>query len=310
MSNSECDGDEIEARVKTIQKLLMDEARLKGGFQDRQRITNRYALERFLFRLSKSSHADQFVLKGAVLLVIYVPEANRPSKDADFQLRGVSTPEEIRDILIGICSINCDDGLTLNVEGITVRSAGKDREYPGYTAIIPARLGAMNCPIHLDFGFGEAITPSAVFVEYPTMLSLPRPRLKVYPVSTVIAEKFEALVSLSMSNSRMKDFYDLSRIADCCDLEGAVLQTAVIATFSRRSTALPSSIPAALTPKFYGDASKIKQWKAFMKSSSLKGGTLRQVCEKIEAMMMPVTRAATASQPWCRKWDRGAWSED
>ncbi len=305
----------INIRAKEIHRLLAEEAQMKPGYQDRQRITNRYALERFLFRLGRSPHAEKFVLKGAMLLAIYVPEANRPSKDADFQLRGVSTPEGIQNILREVCAISCDDGLMLSDEGITVKAAGADREYPGYSASVPARLGAINCPIHLDFGFGEAITPPPVIVEYPSMLSLPRPRLKVYPISTIIAEKFEALVSLAMSNTRMKDFYDLSKIADFCDLDGEELKEAIAATFQKRGTAVPASIPIALTPMFYENDVKVKAWNAFLKASSLKASlspkerALSVACRKTEVLVMPVVRAIIEAHPLHRKWRYGEWTE-
>ena len=154
--------DTITARAEQIEKPLEQEARAKGGYYDRQRVANRYALERFLYRVGQSAYMDQFVLKGALLLVIYIPEANRPSRDADFQLRGVSTSDQLRGVLQDICKIEHNDGLRIDYQSIQIDPAGADRNYPGYTARIPVILGSLKCPIHLDFGFGEAITPPEI----------------------------------------------------------------------------------------------------------------------------------------------------
>src|SRR5712692_2653935 len=119
-----------------------------------------------------------------------------------------------------VCNISNDDGLILPPANIEIREAGTDREYLGYIAIIPAGLGGSNCNVHLDICFGDAITPTPPLVEYPSLLNLPKPRIKVYPLETLIAEKFQAIVRLGMSNTRLKDYDDLANIADSCELQG------------------------------------------------------------------------------------------
>jgi hypothetical protein len=202
--------------------------------------------------------------------------------------------------------------LTFDIDNITIEDAGSEREYPGYTIKIPARLDIFNCPIHLDIGFGEAIVPAAITTNYPSLLSLPKPKLVVYPISTVIAEKFEAIINLGMSNGRMKDFYDIATISENCAqlIDGETLRQALIATFNKRHTALPKATPVALTEVFYRDKQKLKNWNAFLKASSLpKAGTLESTCNKIDGFLMPIVIAALRSQQFSYIREAGNWTE-
>jgi hypothetical protein len=111
-------------------------------------------------------------------------------------------------------------------------------------------------------GFGDAVTPAAVEIDYPTLLDAPPPKLRAYPVETVVAEKFEALVTLGIANSRLKDFYDLWMISRTFELRQATLIEAVRRTFERRRTVLPSDIPIGLTDEFAG--AWATQWRALL----------------------------------------------
>lgn len=97
-------------------------------------------------------------------------------------------------------------------------------------------------------GFGDAVTPRPQTAAYATLLGdFPAPTLRVYPVYTVIAEKYQAMVMLGQANSRMKDFFDLAVIARRTELDVATLAAAITATFARRQTASPTERPLALT---------------------------------------------------------------
>ncbi len=155
---------------------------------------NRYAVERFLFRLGRSHYVERLILKGAMLLMVYLPGTARTTRDADFLAFGQLTSQSLKSILAEVCADEQDDGLAFNTSAIAVEVAGGDREYPGYTAIIPARLGHANCDIHLDIGFGQAVEPPARRIDYPTILPMPRPRIRAYALETIIAEKFQAII--------------------------------------------------------------------------------------------------------------------
>lgn len=298
------------ARAQEIRRMLEAERKKFVRYQDMQRLLSRYALERFLYRLGASPHAGKFVLKGALLLAIYLPDEYRSTRDGDLLAHGRYTRQSLLGMLQTICAIKQDDGLTFRPGKIDARDAGTTREYPGFVAIIPAMLGASNCDIHLDIGFGEAVTPAPATVAFPSLLKLPRPKLKVYPLETVIAEKFHAIVHLGMSNTRLKDYYDLAEIARSCQLDGATVRLAIEATFEHRRTHVPGETPAGLTSAFYDAKGKQADWKAFLRRHGLsKSGDLETACNRIEALVMPPAVACALGQAFGPVWRNEAWSE-
>jgi len=150
-------------------------------------------------------------------------------------------------------------------------------------------LVSARCPIQIDVGFGDAVVQGPDDVSYPIILpGMPEPQLRVYPRYTVVAEKLEALTSLGMLNSRMKDFFDLWVLAKNSDFNGAVLARAVTATFERRSTPIPQGIPIGLSDEFINDAHKTKQWQAFLSKNALSPMSLQEVIADLREFLLPV----------------------
>ena len=178
------------SRAMEIRTLLDTERRKPGPYQDMQRLLVRYSVERFLYRLGLSPYRSKFVLKGALLLAIYVPNEYRSTGDGDLLAQGHFTPERLLHLFQEVCAIYYDDGLIFDSIAIEIRDAGADREYPGYVVVIPANLGASKCNVRLDIGFGQAVTPSPHLVDYPSLLDLPKPRLRIYPLETVVVRSF------------------------------------------------------------------------------------------------------------------------
>jgi hypothetical protein len=119
------------------------------------------------------------------------------------------------------------------------------------------------------------VTPGEQNVEYPTLLDFDTPRLLGYTPETYIAEKFQALVSLDMANTRLKDFLDIWILAQVREFSGATLAKAIDATFRRRQTPLPGSTPVALTPPFHSAPAKQAQWRAYLQRGA-SGDPLRR----------------------------------
>ena len=175
-----------------------------------------------------------------------------------------------------------------------------------------ARLGNARIPIQVDIGFGDVITPGADAVTYPTLLDFPAPLLSAYPRETVVAEKFQALVDLGMTNSRMKDFHDLMVLCRQFAFQGPLLCRAVRATFERRRTTLPGETPLALTAEFCGDEGKRKQWQAFLQKNKLdvSGTDLEQVTGVLREFLMPPVLAGAAGQAFEMSWPpAGPWRQ-
>ena len=137
--------------------------------------------------------------------------------------------------------------------------------------IITGELAKARCKTQIDVGFGDAVTPAPVDSVYPVLLDdFPAPRLRAYPTYTLIAaEKLHAIALLGMTNSRLKDYFDLSVLLEREILETDLLAQAIKATFERRATAVPAMLPIGLTDEFAHDSSRQSLWLAFLKKNDL-----------------------------------------
>jgi len=210
--------------------------------QDLGLVLTKYALERILFRISKSKFRDVFVLKGALLFELWTHQQYRPTRDADFLATGNNSPERFVEIFREISTVKVeDDGLRFDPNTVKAERIKEDADYEGVRVTFTAVLDKARIPIQIDVGFGDVITPGPIDTQYPTLLDLPAPRLLAYPRETVVSEKLEAIVKLGIANSRMKDFHDLHSLSVTFELDGQTLTQAVRATFERRHTELPTN---------------------------------------------------------------------
>jgi predicted nucleotidyltransferase component of viral defense system len=186
-----------------------------------------YGLERFLYRLSISAYSDRFVLKGAMLFRLWGATDFRSTKDLDLEGFLKDEAEEIRKAIASICAEPAeDDGPAFDASSVQVAEIRDTQEYGGFRVLLVATLGTALLRLQIDVGFGDAITPAPVVSDYPSILDQTRPRVRVYPRETVVAEKFEAMVQLGMTNSRMKDYYDLWFVSRHFEFEGPTCESA------------------------------------------------------------------------------------
>ena len=172
---------------------------------------DRYICERFLYRLSRSTAADRFVLKGAALFRLWTKQEFRPTRDVDLLGHGFDDLSTIRQTVAEICAIGCpEDGIEFDPGSIRVASIRDDQENGGVRVTLQAKLGTARLPLQVDIGFGDVVSPAPVDQDYPTLLDHPAPRLKTYPREAFIAEKFDAMVRLGPMNTRIKDFWDVA----------------------------------------------------------------------------------------------------
>lgn len=245
----------------SVRQRLLDRARAEGA--DFQNLLTRYALERLLYRLSTSESRDRFVLKGAMLFAAWLDDPFRPTGDLDLLGFGNEAVEAVAGSFRAICAIDTsDDGVEFDAAGLTAVTTREGAEYGGVRLRTTASIAGARVPIQIDVGYGDAISPGVVELKYPTLLGGPAPRLQAYPPETVVAEKFQALVSLGVVNTRLKDFYDLWLIAQTFGFDAGALREAIRCTFERRKTALPTEAPIGLSDHFAAD--KAGQWRAFL----------------------------------------------
>jgi predicted nucleotidyltransferase component of viral defense system len=244
--------------------------RARSTGEDFNLILKHYAIERLLYRLSRSRHRSQFVLKGAMLLKAWTGRLYRPTQDLDLLGFGDESGEAMIRAFAEIVTTDVEpDGLTFDPASIRVENIREDQKYRGQRVRLIARLGAARVDVQVDVGFGDVVTPAAQTIAYPTLLDSPAPQVRAYSHQSVVAEKFQAIVALGFLNSRMKDFYDIWAMSRQFAFEGPSLSEAIRATFSRRKTALPESIPVGLSAELAEDADKQKQWVAFLRRSAL-----------------------------------------
>lgn len=269
-----------------------------------QLVLTRYAIERLLYRLSISPHRDQFVLKGAMLFSLWAPVPYRATGDLDLLGYGDPTPSRVGDVFRGICAIDGEDGVIFHPHTVQAEAARPEDEYSGARIAVTAEIAGARLPVRIDIGFGDVVTPATQDIDYPSLLEMPAPRLRAYPPETVVAEKFQAMVALGMSNSRMKDFFDLWAISETFAFDGTVLAEAIRATFARRQTLLPDQAPVALTPVFSADPAKQAQWQGFLRRTAVTMAPepLPVLLETVANFVLPPTFAMAAGIAFDRKW--------
>lgn len=281
----------------------------RDGGQDMMQILIRYTNERFLYRLSRSDHRNQFVLKGATLFAIWANAPHRPTRDLDFLAFGDHEPEAMRVIFQEVCqTVVEDDGLVFLFDTVEVATRRNEEAYPGLHVDVVVALGNAQIPLKIDVGFGDAVIPSPVDGVVPVLLpDFAAPLLRVYRRETVIAEKLEAMVSLGLTNSRMKDYYDVWYLAQNFAFAGEEITTAVKATFDRRRTALPDAVPLSLTDDFALSPTKQAQWAAFLSRSGLTsfGPSLPAAITTLEQFLLPILAAMHASIDFTLVWKPG-----
>lgn len=271
--------------AKSVKDRLLNIARKEGRVFDVLLV--RFALERLLYRLSISEHRDRFVLKGGMLVTVWVEDDNRVTRDADFLGHGDPDPERLAADFRGIMAIESDDGLVFDLDALAATAIREEMEYGGTRLKTAAYLEKTRIPVTIDIGFGDAMADATQQLDYPTLLDLPAPNVRAYPPATVIAEKFQAMVALGVLNGRMKDYYDVWAIPRALDIGTDELDAAITATFERRQTAIPTERPPGLSAEMVDDEVKQRQWRAYAASVELENVSLESIIDKVWGLVGP-----------------------
>ena len=277
----------------SIRARLLNQARAQG--QTFNLVLTRYALERLLYRLSRSPVAHRFVLKGAMLVMTWFEAPHRGTRDLDLLGFGDPNPDALVEVFRQVMTQAEDDGLIFEVDGLRAEPIRESVEYGGVRLRTRATLNGARIAIMIDIGFGDATEPGAELIDYPVLLDLPAPRLYAYARETVVAEKFQAMVALGRANSRMKDFYDIWVLSKHHAFDADRLGRAIAATFARRDTGIPIDPPDALTPAFAKDVAKQAQWRAFIEDLELAPTDFEIVVAELAEFLMPHAQAAAQS---------------
>ncbi len=267
-------------RAASIHARLLERAKRDGV--DFNLMLARYALERWLYRLSISQARGEFMLKGALLFDLWFDVPHRPTRDADFLGFGPADAQVLTRTVQTVYRISADDGMHFDPESVNATEIRKEANYNGLRVKFIGTLGKARCPMQLDVGYGDAVIPGPEEADYPTLLDdFPGPRLRVYPREAVVAEKLEAIIKLGMVNSRMKDYFDLWVLLRRSAFDTVTLGRAIASTCMRRNTDLPAATPLGLSDEFAQNATKRRQWSAFLQKNVLNAPALENVVEEL-----------------------------
>jgi hypothetical protein len=294
----------------SVHQLLLNKAR--QTHRPFNELIQYYAMERFLYRLSASRYAARFILKGALMFTAWKLEFYRTTMDIDLLGKTANQVESIVAIVREVCAqAVAPDGLVFNPASVKGARITEDANYPGVRIRFQANLGAARVTLQLDIGFGDVVVPAPQAIEYPTLLDFEAPRLRGYSKESVVAEKFESLVTLGILNSRMKDYFDIWTLSRQFEFDGQTLSNAIAKTFSNRGTKIVPE-PIGLTAKFANDPTKESQWRGFIRKSRLDTSPdLVEVLIAIANFLGPLANALRAGKSFKGKWTApGPWMDN
>ena len=288
----------------SVHQRLLNKAHATG--QAFNELIQYYAIERLLYRLSISDYSEQFTLKGALMFTVWGLANARATRDIDLLGRTRNRIDHLVKIFQDICRSKAEpDGLEFDANQVEGRRIKEDADYEGVRITTTARLGKTRLPIQIDIGFADVITPQPELLEYPTVLDFPAPKLYAYPPETVIAEKLQAMTVLGMANSRMKDFYDIWKLAAHFEFDGRTLQSALEKTFQNRDTELPDEAHEIFSDRFAENQKE--QWRAFTRK--IKGEPtveMKQILDLLRDFLMPILQAnqqgLVLKKTWKNRW--------
>ncbi len=263
--------------------------------EDPNRVFIRYVNERLLYRLSISDHANDFAVKGAMVFYFWGGGDFRPTKDIDLLGFTKQDQEELKNIMEKVClvEVDKDDEVSFDKDSINTSEIRKLTKYGGICVDGKSKLKGVGreIPFQIDVGFGDIITPSSRLAEMNSLLDFPAPKLRIYNVETVIAEKFEAMITNGINNTRLKDYWDVFNLLnnEKLKIDLPILSDAVKNTFERRETKVDNLEPGGLSKEFYRHEHKVNQWNRFLKINGLdKELNLEKVVLAVSDVLLPI----------------------
>lgn len=265
-----------------------------------------YGLERAIYRLSVSEYADRFTLKGGIFLyALFDGEFARATMDIDLLAQHISNDaEKMKKVFRDIFSIEYDDALHFDLNSLEVNNITEFKEYHGVNVSIMGYLDRTRVPVSIDIGFGDVIYPERVQMNFPVLLNnMDAPVVYAYSVYSVIAEKFEAFVSLGLANGRYKDFYDIYVLSANYNLDGSELKKAILETFTYRGTGFNEIV--AFEPGFTEDELRKGRWKAFIKKKkAIMNIEFSEAVGQVKKLLLPIVEAIEQKRNFDHLWDK------
>ena len=296
---------QVKDMATSVHQRLLNKSRQTG--RPFNELLQYYAMERFLYRLSRSAFSDRFILKGALMLIAWKAPVSRPTRDMDFLGRIDNDLGAIAGAVRDVCSTDVEpDGLEFNPEAIEAERIAEDADYEGVRVRFQGNLGSVRITMQLDIGFGDKVIPRARRIKYPTIIEMPEPVLTGYSMESTIAEKFEAMVKLGPLNSRMKDFFDIWLLSRLYQFAGETLVSAISSTIKTRSADI-SQYSSVFSAEFMADEFKAKQWDAFLRRTAIESAPseFSAVVGQISIFLGPPAKAVADGTAFRKSWKPG-----
>jgi predicted nucleotidyltransferase component of viral defense system len=301
-------NEKVSRGAGMINAISVKDRLKKQAVEDRKTVQDKlvtFGLERTIYRLSVSQYAERFTLKGGIFLyALFDGKYTRSTMDIDLLAQRISNDaEEMKKVFSNIFSIECDDALRFDLNTLEVINITEFKKYHGVKVSIMGYLDRTKVPISIDIGFDDVIYPERTKMKFPVLLDMEVPEIYAYSIYSVIAEKFEAFVSLGLANGRYKDFYDIYVLADRYDLDGAELKNAIVETFVHRSTDFDDI--AAFEDDFTKDATRQERWRAFIrKKKALVKIEFEEIMQLIRTLLLPIVDAIQNNVAFEQVWHK------
>ena len=271
-----------------------------------------FCQEEFMRRLSVSKHIEKLVLKGGLFIYTLTEFDSRVTMDIDFLLNKISNDEaEILQIVKDIIKTEtANNFLTFEIKNVSPISM--QQKYNGWRVAIVGMIKNTRTPINIDFGVGDVIVPKPEKRKIKTQLEgFVSPEIYTYSLESVLAEKFDAIITRLELTSRMKDFYDIYYIAHSFDFEGEKLQDAIFETLHNRKTSYDDETFERIENLSEIEVMRIR-WKAFLKKIKTPELELKVVLDTIKIFIKPVFEAILEERNFSNQWnsDKQKWKAE
>jgi len=295
-------GHSVRERLKNL---------AKASGREVAYLFQRYAYERFYWRIGKSGYARRFILKGASLFTLWMGPMFRVTQDTDLESTLRPDLDAMKAVFGDIASVaaEVDDGVRYDVGSIEATEIKAQDEYKGVRICLYASIEHARIPLQFDIAFGDSVYPRPRFAEYPVLLDGEKPRVKVYPQYTVVAEKVSAMVARGMDNSRLKDYFDIWLLTETFPFDIGPLATALSRTFARRGVSLGDGWPDGLSDAYAANGMRRTQWNAFLRKiqPQAQPDSLAAAVARIRLFLAPIVagqgQTGLVWSPEARQWE-------
>ena len=229
-----------------------------------------FFMERFLERVSKSRYKEQFILKGGMLVSSMIGMSLRTTMDIDTSIEALPlSMDKMQEIIDEIINISIEDNVTFEI--VSIETIMDEFDYPGIRIHMLGHLDKINQPIKIDISTDDVITPKAVEYSYPLMFEKREIALFTYNAETLLAEKMQTILSRGITNTRMRDFYDLYELIQIIDFSWDVYKNAFDKTCEKRKTIYEKEEAIRIMKEVASDNDMENRWGQFRKKNDFVG---------------------------------------